>query len=84
MVENINENRLVNNIGGYVIKVGDAFVTSYQRSGFIVMCKDFPYQLVPNLSDVQEVLYNKDKAKEMAKIVNGKVYQICVEPVENE
>ena len=82
MVENTNENCLVNNIGGYVIKIGDAFVASYQRSGFIVMCKDFPYQLVPNLSDVQEVLYNKDKAKEMAKIVNGKVYQICVKPVE--
>lgn len=30
MVENINENRLVNNIGGYVIKIGDAFVASYQ------------------------------------------------------
>lgn len=84
MVENTNKNCLVNNIGGYVIKIGNAFVASYQRSGFIVMYKDFPYQLVPNLSDVQEVLYNKDKAKEMAKIVNGKVYQIRVEPVENE
>lgn len=48
------------------------------------MCKDFPYQLVPNLSDVQEVLYNKDKAKEMAKIVNGRVYQICIKPVDDE
>lgn len=84
MVENTNENCLINNIGGYVIKIGDAFVASYQRSGFIVMRKNFPYQLVPNLSDVQEVLYNKDKAKEMAKTVNGKVYQICVKPVEDE
>ena len=84
MVENINENRLVNNIGGYVIKIGDAFVASYQWRVFIVMCKDFPYQLVPNLSDVQEVLYNKDEAKEMAKIVNGRVYQICIKPVDDE
>ena len=84
MVENTNENCLVNNIGGYVIKVGDAFVASYQRSGFIVMRENFPYQLAPNLSDVQEVLYNKDKAKEIAKKVNGKVYQICVEPVEDD
>ncbi len=83
MAEDNNKNRLVNNIGGYVIKIGDAFVASYRRSGFIVMRKDFPYQLVPNLSDVQEVLYNKDKAKEMAKTVNGRVYQICVKPVED-
>ena len=83
MVENINENRLVNNIGGYVIKIGDAFVASYQRSGFIVMRENFPYKLAPNLSDVQEVLYNKDKAKEIAKTVNGRVYQICIKPVEN-
>ena len=83
MVENINKNRLVNNIGGYVIKIGDAFVASYQRSGFIVMRENFPYQLAPNLSDVQEVLYNKDKAKEIAKTVNGRVYQICVKPVED-
>lgn len=84
MTKNTNKNRLVNNIGGYVIKIGDAFVASYQRCGFIVMCKNFPYQLVPNLSDVQEVLYNKDEAKEMAKTVNGRVYQICVKPVEDE
>lgn len=84
MTEDTNENRLVNNIGGYVIKIGDAFVASYQRCGFIVMCKNFPYQLVPNLSDVQEILYNRDKAKEMAKKVNGRVYQICVKPLEDD
>ncbi|MFR5008566.1 MAG: hypothetical protein ACLUB8_04205 [Limosilactobacillus vaginalis] len=83
MTENPNGNRLVNNIGGYVIKIGDAFVASYQRCGFIAMCKNYPYQLVPNLSDVQEVLYNINKAKEMAKKVNGRVYQICVKPVED-
>lgn len=84
MAEDNNKNRLINNIGGYVIKVGDAFVASYQRCGFIVMCKNFPYQLVPNLSDVQEILYNRDKAKEMAKKVNGRVYQICVKPLEDD
>lgn len=83
MTENPNGNRLVNNIGGYVIKIGDAFVASYQRCGFIAMCKNYLYQLVPNLSDVQEVLYNINKAKEMAKKVNGRVYQICVKPVED-
>lgn len=30
MTEDNNKNRLVKNIGGYVIKVGDAFVASYQ------------------------------------------------------
>ena len=75
MTENPNGNRLV--------KIGDAFVASYQRCGFIAMCKNYPYQLVPNLSDVQEVLYNINKAKEMAKKVNGRVYQICVKPVED-
>lgn len=84
MAEDNNENRLVNNIGGYVIKVGDAFVTSYQRSGFFLLTKEYPYQLAPNLSDVQEVLYNKDKAKEMAKKVDGRVYQICVKPLEDD
>ena len=84
MAEDNNKNRLFNNIGGYVIKIGDAFVASYQRCGFIAMCKNFPYQLVPNLSDVQEILYNRDKAKEMAKIVNGRVYQICVKPLEDD
>ena len=84
MAEDNNENRLVNNIGGYVIKTGDAFVASYQRCGFIAMCKNYPYQLVPNLSNVQEVLYNRDKAKEMAKKVNGRVYQICVKPLEDD
>lgn len=84
MTEDNNKNRLFNNIGGYVIKIGDAFVASYQRCGFIVMCKNFPYQLVPNLSDVQEILYNRDKAKEMAKKVNGRVCQICVKPLEDD
>lgn len=84
MTEDTNENRLVNNIGGYVIKIGDAFVASYQRCGFLFMSKNFPYQLVLNLSDVQEILYNRDKAKEMAKKVNGRVYQICVKPLEDD
>ena len=84
MAEDNNKNRLINNIGGYVIKVGDAFVATYQRSEFLLLTKNYPCLLTPNLSDVQEVLYNKDKAKEMAKKVNGSVYQICVKPLEDD
>ena len=84
MVENTNENCLVNNIGGYVIKIGNAFVASYQRDGLFNLAKNYPFTLMPHLEDVREFLYDPDRAKEIAKRVNGKVYQVCVELVEDK
>lgn len=72
----------INNIGRYVIKVGDVFVGSYQRK-FPSMFKNFPNKVVSRLSDVQEVIHDKDQAMTIAKTVHGKVYQVCVEPVED-
>ena len=74
-----NQEHLIGNVGGYVIKVGNVFVGGYRR-GFL----SFPKNLVPRLSDVQEVLHDKYRAQSIAKDVNGKVYQICVEPVEDD
>lgn len=78
-----NQEHLIGNVGGYVIKVGNAFVGGYRRR-FMSISKDLPSYIVPRLSEVQEVLHNKDKAQSIAKDINGKVYQIYVEPVEDE
>ena len=78
-----NQEHIIGNVGGYVIKVGNVFVGGYRR-GFLSFSKNLPSYLVPRLSDVQEVLHDKYRAQSIAKDVNGKVYQICVEPVEED
>lgn len=84
MTEQQDTNILANNVGGYVIKIGNAFVASYQRDGLFNLAKNYPLTLMPHLEDVREFLHNKDQAKIIAKCVNGKVYQVCVEPVEDK
>lgn len=80
MSEEESENILVENIGGYVVKVGRYFVASYKRS-LIRMGIKYPDMLTDRLYKVKDILYRIDTAKEVAKELNGKVYQICVEPV---
>lgn len=74
------ENVLVENIGGYVIKTGKYYVKSYRRS-FMLNINKYPNELTDNLRDVKDILYNIDAAKEVAEQLNGKIYQICAEPV---
>lgn len=84
MASDEQKNTIVNNVGCYVIKVGDAYVEKYKSVSLVFWGKNFPATLVPRLGEVKEFIYEKDKAKAIAKSVNGKVYQICVEPVEDD
>lgn len=77
------QEQLINNIGGYVIKVGNVFIGDYRRE-FPAIFSNMPNSVVPRLSKVREVLHDKNKAQSIAKDINGKVYQICVEPVEDD
>lgn len=82
MSEEESENILVENIGGYVVKVGRYFVASYKRNLIRMNTLEYPDMLTDRLYKVKDILYRIDTAKEVAKELNGKVYQICVEPVE--
>lgn len=81
MSEEEPENILVENIGGYVVKVGRYFVASYKRSLIRMNTLKYPDILTDRLYKVKDILYRIDTAEEVAKELNGKVYQICVEPV---
>lgn len=75
-------NVLAENVGGYVVKVGRYFVASYKRSLLQMNALKYPDMLTDRLYKVKDILYSVDTAKEVAKELDGKVYQICVEPVE--
>lgn len=68
----------VKNDGEYVIKIGKLFVADY-RSSFLTLKPFEPISVVDSLSAVQEFIYDEDNAKEIAKRINGKVYQIHFE-----
>lgn len=83
MTEQNQKNILIENIGGYVVKVGSSFVSTYKPVFSFSGCKA-PKELVPYLNEVKEVLHDKGKADYAAKKVNGKIYRVCVEPVEDK
>lgn len=83
MSEEEPENILLENNGGYVVKVGRCFVASYKRSLLHMNALWYPDMLTDRLYKVKDILYNIDTAKEVAKQLDGKVYQVCVEPVED-
>lgn len=81
---NPTEAMFVKTIGGYLIKVGKMYVTSY--GSYMGAFSDGPVvkELSPYLGDVKELLHNEEQAKVVAETVNGKVYQLVFEPLEDE
>lgn len=75
--------KLIGGIGGYVIKISEMYISTYQHP-LLIFGKKSPEKLAFDLTEVKEILHDKDEALQIAQKVNGKVYTICIEPVEDE
>lgn len=80
--EKTTEEYLVQNIGGYIVKVGSMFATDYRMDNIFGL--NSVSSLSSYLGDVKRVLHDKKDAKRAAEKINGKVYQLVFMPVEDD
>lgn len=84
-IEDIPTDKLfVKSIGGYLIKVGTMYAISYSKNGILDLGYSDVKELSPYLGKVKQLLHNEEQAKLIAEKVNGKVYQLAFEPVDDD
>lgn len=77
-----SDQNLTHNINGYVVKVGTMYASKYSSSAIFGRVTGVS-TLTDYLPNINETLTSLKVAQYVAKSVNGKIYKICLEPVED-